>query len=158
MKRFYETLLLLIGTLGWWGFVYPELSAVTESCGQEEVQEETEMTAPEKEAQEESEMAAPEKMEEKDLASFVERLIRNLGSSGISNGDVRIKSRVAEYLYQEKEKEETEKESGYEEQECTDRGVRFRSGRANGGKGDYAPDAGGTDGLFWGYGKGALWE
>lgn len=145
MKRFYETLLLLIGTMGWWGFVYPELSAVTESCGQEEVQEEPEM-------------AAPEKTEEEDLASFVERLIRDLGNSGISNGDVRIKSRVAEYLYQEKEKEETEKESGYEEQKCTDRGVRFRSGRANGGKGDHAPDAGGTDGLFWGYGKSALWE
>ena len=123
MKRFYETALLLIGTLGWWGFVYPELSEMTESCVQENVQEETEITV-------------PETAEGEDWVSFVERVIRNLGSSGISNGDVRIKSRIAEYLYQEKEKE-----SGYEEQKCAYRGVRLRPGGTYSGKGDHAPDA-----------------
>ena len=135
MKRFYETALLLIGTLGWWGFVYPELSGMTESCVQENVQENV---------QEETEITVPEKTEGEDWVSFVERLIKNLGGSGISNGDVRIKSRIAEYLYQEKEKE-----SGYEEQKRAHRGVRLRSGGTYSGKGDHAPDAGGADGLFW---------
>ena len=82
-----QTAVILIGTLGWWGFVYPELSAVTES------------------------------------ASFAARLIKDLGNTGIKSGNVRIKSRIMEYLYQRKEKETTEKESGYDRQECAHRGV-----------------------------------
>lgn len=124
MKRFYETALLLIGTLGWWGFVYPELSAVTGTCVQEETQEEFWQESQE-EAMEESwqgEQSMAHKRAE-GICSLAEELLRDLGNFGISSGDVRIKSRIAEYLYQEKEKETTEKESGYEEQKRTHRGV-----------------------------------
>lgn len=30
MRKFWETAVIIVGTLGWWGFVYPELS-VTEA-------------------------------------------------------------------------------------------------------------------------------
>lgn len=43
MRKILETVVILIGTLGWWGFVYPELclteenkEAVAEQCGAEE--------------------------------------------------------------------------------------------------------------------------
>lgn len=43
MRKILETAIILIGTLGWWGFVYPELclteenkEAVAEECGDEE--------------------------------------------------------------------------------------------------------------------------
>lgn len=121
MKRFYETALLLIGTLGWWGFVYPELSAVTETCVQEDMQENM-WDEPGEEIQEEGTQV--QKLgTAQEIRSFAEKLIKELGADGIPSGDVRIKSRIAEYLYQEKEKGTTEKESGYEEQKCTHRGV-----------------------------------
>lgn len=104
----------MIGTLGWWGFIYPELSAVTETCVQEDVQEE---------GTEKFQEESGEEFWQESIRSFAEEFIKELGSFGISSGDVRIKSRIAEYLYQEKEKGTTEKESGYEEQKRTHRGV-----------------------------------
>ena len=35
MKRICEAAVLLIGTLGWWGFVYPDLCLTEETCEQE---------------------------------------------------------------------------------------------------------------------------
>ena len=35
MKKLYETALILFGTLGWWGFVYPDLCLTEETCEQE---------------------------------------------------------------------------------------------------------------------------
>lgn len=93
MRKIFEAAVIFVGTLGWWGFIYPELSMVTESCAQVEEAEE---------------------QEENSFAAIGEKL----GSTGISSGDFRIKSRIAEYLYQEKEKEkaknEAKKESEYE--------------------------------------------
>ncbi len=94
MKKIYETAVILIGTLGWWGFVYPELSAVTEVCEQE---------------------IGTEDEEEDEMLSFSEKVTESLGNRGIKSGDIRIKSRLLEYVYREKEKEESEKETGYEE-------------------------------------------
>lgn len=94
MKKIYETAVILIGTLGWWGFVYPELSAVTEVCEQE---------------------IGTEDEEEDEMLSFSEKVTESLGNRGIKSGDIRIKSRLLEYVYREKEKEKSEKETGYEE-------------------------------------------
>lgn len=93
MKKIYETAVILIGTLGWWGFVYPELSAVTEVCEQEAAADE----------------------EEAEVLSLSDKIVESLGKCGIKSGDIRIKSRLIEYVYREKEKEEPEKETGYEE-------------------------------------------
>ena len=98
---------MFAATIGWWGFVYPELSAVTE-----EYVLESGMKAY---AKEETNGESP--------ASFVEMLVNGLGDTGIKSGNVRIKSRIMEYLYQGKEKGTQEKEAGYDRQECAHRGV-----------------------------------
>lgn len=41
MKRFLGTVMLLSMTLGWWGFVYPELCLIPEECEQSEYEQET---------------------------------------------------------------------------------------------------------------------
>lgn len=60
MRKVYEAALILFGTLGWWGFVYPEL-CLTEDVYEERTEAEWEL------------------------------------------GEVRIKSRITEYVYQVKE-------------------------------------------------------
>ncbi|MBQ9929073.1 MAG: hypothetical protein IJO65_14030 [Lachnospiraceae bacterium] len=41
MKRILGTFLIVAGTMGWWGFVYPDLCLTPETCEQEETQEST---------------------------------------------------------------------------------------------------------------------
>ena len=36
MRRVFESAVILIGTLGWWGFVYPELCLTWETCQEQE--------------------------------------------------------------------------------------------------------------------------
>ena len=78
MKRFYETAVILIGTLGWWGYVYPELSLTQHAYVQET--ETNRLTE----------------------ADGVTEILKELGSNGIEVGEIRIKSRIAEYVYQVK--------------------------------------------------------
>lgn len=78
MKRFYETAVILIGTLGWWGYVYPELSLTQQAYVQET--ETNRLTE----------------------ADEVTEILKELGSNGIEVGEIRIKSRIAEYVYQVK--------------------------------------------------------
>ncbi len=78
MKRFYETAVILIGTLGWWGYVYPELSLTQQAYVQET--ETNRLTE----------------------ADGVTEILKELGSNGIEVGEIRIKSRIAEYVYQVK--------------------------------------------------------
>lgn len=113
MRRIYEAAVILVGTLGWWGFIYPELSMVTESCAQEA---EAEAQGPEAEVQVQAEetKAPAEKPFRLGKANSVFRIGEELGSTGIVSGNLCIKSRIAEYLYQGREKDKTEKESGYE--------------------------------------------
>ena len=108
MKKLYETAIIFIGTLGWWGFVYPELSEVMETCVQEE--QESGYTG-ENSAQEINEDVPQKDVQEQ---PFWEEICESLGKTGVKSGNVRIKSRIAEYLYQDKEKSRSEKESGYE--------------------------------------------
>lgn len=99
MRKFYETAIIFIGTFGWWGFVYPELSAATETCVQE--------------AEDDSgtDDSGGQMAEE---GSFFREIWETLGDTGVKSGNVRIKSRIAEYLYQEKEKNRSERKSCYE--------------------------------------------
>lgn len=120
MRRIYEAAVILVGTLGWWGFIYPELSMVMENCAQEAEAEaqETEAEAQETEAevqvQAEETKAPAEKPFWLGKANSVFKIGEELGSTGIVSGNLCIKSRIAEYLYQGREKDKTEKESGYE--------------------------------------------
>lgn len=118
MRRIYEAAVILVGTLGWWGFIYPELSMVTESCVQEaeaEAQEaEAEAQETEAEIQGEETKAPAEKPSRRGKADSIVKIGEELGSTGITSGNLCIKSRIAEYLYQGREKDKTEKESGYE--------------------------------------------
>lgn len=82
MRKRYEAVMLLVGLLGWWGFVYPDLCLTEETCEEESYEEETE--------------------EEADESSFWER--------GLKVGDLCIKSRAAEYVYQIREKKEQKRD------------------------------------------------
>ena len=127
--------MLFIATIGWWGFVYPELSAVAEgyvqespdgeACAEDPGQMPDGEAAPDQTGKDSGEAAESQvagKTGDRP-ASLVEMLVEGLGGTGIKNGNVRIKSRVMEYLYQGKERGTTEKESGYDRQECAHRGV-----------------------------------
>ena len=119
MRKILEMVVIVVVTFGWWGFIYPELSMVTESCAQE-----TEDVTQEAEAkmQDANTQAPGEKQFREEVSSFV-KIGEELGSTGIVRGNLCIKSRIAEYLYQGKEKDKAEKESGYEQPKCTYRGV-----------------------------------
>lgn len=80
MRKIYEAALLFLGTLGWWGFVYPEL------CLDGEVYEE----------------------------EACEEVVGEIGQeasceAGWQIGEIRIKSRLVEYVCQIKENEIEEK-------------------------------------------------
>ena len=92
MRRLCETAVILIGTLGWWGFVYPDLCLTQEAYEQEA------------ETQEDGDMALQNQESES----------KSIWKSGVKVGELRIKSRAAEYVYQVKEKETTEKELEYD--------------------------------------------
>lgn len=96
MRKIYETAVILIGTLGWWGFVYPELCLTQDAYEQEAETERTETentrTGMETDCEQES---VPD-------GSFWDE--------GIKIGGLCIKSRAAEYVYQVKEKDITEKD------------------------------------------------
>lgn len=120
MRRIYEAAVILVGTLGWWGFIYPELSMVMESSAQEAEAgtQETEAEVQEAEAKVQVQCEETEAPAEKPFwrgkANSVVKIGEELGSTGIVSGNLCIKSRIAEYLYQGREKDKTEKESGYE--------------------------------------------
>ncbi len=120
MRKFLEMAVIVVVTFGWWGFIYPELSMVTESCTQEAEVEEQETEA---KMRDESAQVPGEKQFRGEEASSPVKIGEELGSTGIVSGNLCIKSRIAEYLYQRKEKDKAEKESGYEQPKCTYRGV-----------------------------------
>lgn len=96
MRKIYETAVILIGTLGWWGFVYPEL-CLTEDAYEQEA---------EAEKSEAEDAKAGMETDREQEAGQAERF----WEEGFKIGDLRIKSRAAEYVYQVKEKDMTEKD------------------------------------------------
>lgn len=86
MKQYLGTTLLLIGTMGWWGFVYPELCLTPEYCEAAEKPEEKEPEIAQiKEWQKEKVLSLPEEEEETEK--------------------ICIKSRLYEYICQVREKD-----------------------------------------------------
>lgn len=96
MRKIYETAVILIGTLGWWGFVYPEL-CLTQDAYEQEC--ETQAEGHEDRDGQEKEVLEQERGQEE-----------NFWEDGFRVGGLRIKSRAAEYVYQVKEKDISEKE------------------------------------------------
>lgn len=120
MKKLMETAVILLGTVGWWGFVYPEL------CLTQDVYEQAYEGGEETAAEERAEKNTPKSASEKSAASEGETP-EGLGPGSMSDageiiqprdgrqngwqiGKICIKSRFAEYVYQVKEKETAEKE------------------------------------------------
>ena len=79
MKKIYEVALILIGTVGWWGFVYPDM-CLTEDVYEQEYEEDEQL-----------------EVSVTDAAADIETV-----QSGIQIGSIRIKSRLVEYLYQDR--------------------------------------------------------
>lgn len=87
MKILLKTAVVLLGTFGWWGFVYPELS-LTQGLYQEQE------TEPEEET-DQAKKGEPEK--EKALKAEI-----------CGTEQIRIKSRLAEYVCEVRKKEISE--------------------------------------------------
>ena len=77
MRKICEAVAILIGTVGWWGFVYPDLCLTADTC--EAYEEDAEESDPVWE-------------------------IPGLEEPVWEIGGIRIKSRVIEYVYQERPK------------------------------------------------------
>lgn len=107
MKKIYETAIILFGTLGWWGFVYPDLCLTgdvyeQEADGQEE---ETEISDGIDETKAECEMDLQKLVPElKEAGNRQSEGGENTPEEGWQVGRVRIKSRIMEYVYQVKKK------------------------------------------------------
>lgn len=138
MRKCLETAIIFAIIIGWWGFLYPELSMVTEGCTREAetgtVDEEAQTTDERQLWKEEAQTTGERQLQKEEAQTTDERQFREetapltkigeeLGSTGIVSGNFRIKSRIAEYLYQGKEKDKMEKESDYEQQKRAHRGV-----------------------------------
>lgn len=94
MKRLFEISVILLGTLGWWGFVYPELSLLETSY--EETYEE---------GAEETELPFDWKKQVADATGtegFPEGygIVVDMPHNGTAGNKIRIKSKIAEYVYQ----------------------------------------------------------
>ena len=109
MKKILEMAVILLGTMGWWGFVYPELCLLDISYEEEYCCETQEDKA------QEGMDAGTEDMLEIPEAFEVIVKVPVTGCEGPSDErKVRIKSKIAEYVYQvrnreaEKEKQDDE--------------------------------------------------
>lgn len=94
MRKIYETAIILIGTLSWWGFVYPEL-CLTEDAYEQESEADDAGEICDGRMTEKSGKAAMQETQSKE-ESFWE--------TGFQVGELCIKSRAAEYVYQVSEK------------------------------------------------------
>lgn len=94
MRKIYETAIILIGTLSWWGFVYPEL-CLTEDAYEQEAGADAEGVPCGRQMTRKEEKAAPGEQQSEE-GSFWE--------TGFQVGELCIKSRAAEYVYQVSEK------------------------------------------------------
>lgn len=85
IRRVVETAAIVFGTLGWWGFVYPELCLLESSYEEEYVSDDEEVQSRE------------------------DGVIITLPRAGHEDGgevrEVRIKSKIAEYVYQVRNRE-----------------------------------------------------
>ena len=117
MRRVLETAVILLGTLSWWGFVYPELCLLettnTETCGEGYVCEATSDEAQEESRQKSSGLDYKEEKSRENLkpsgAEAVIQVPMTTCNSCEGKKEIRIKSKLVEYVYQIRN-QETEKE------------------------------------------------
>lgn len=97
MRKIYETAVILIGTLSWWGFVYPEL-CLTEDAYEQEAETEEITSGQCTEGTGQDVTQKQQNMKE----SFKENSFKedSFWEVGVNVGEFRIKSRAAEYVYQ----------------------------------------------------------
>lgn len=95
IRRVLETTAVIIGTLGWWGFVYPEL-CLLETSYEEEIQEDEE----EPEDQQTKRVSFKNK-EKEDFKVIITLPESDCGAEK----EVHIKSKIAEYVYQIRSRE-----------------------------------------------------
>lgn len=99
MRKIYETALILIGTIGWWGFVYPDM-CLTEDMYEQGYEQDYE--------KEQEKTGISDLKDSKQTSLDIEMSFsdaaedESLEQSGWKIGDIRIKSRIVEYLYQER--------------------------------------------------------
>ena len=96
MKQIIETMVILLGTLGWWGFVYPELSLLEVPYKESEEFYDSFFFFDEKNEGEGKEGGPSDQKE----SGIVIELPRAAGCKGQGTDEVRIKSEIAEYVYQ----------------------------------------------------------
>lgn len=126
MRKICEAVFLFVGTLGWWGFVYPDLCPGVEACEEETCQEEAyeAYEAGGGQARRDKppgqEFFGQETAQSPDArAVFTQRENPwNFGGEGWQSGEIRIKSRLAEYICQIKENAAEEKRLDDEGQDC----------------------------------------
>lgn len=90
MRKLYETAVILIATLGWWGFVYPDM-CLTQDVYEKEQEDQEEVHKLEKKPVKDGIHGEDESEEDTDAKD-----------SGWKIGNIRIKSRILEYVYQER--------------------------------------------------------
>ena len=111
MRRICEAAFLFVGTLGWWGFVYPELCPVEEVYEEEACEQGAygeEVCGQESQEEEIHRQKAGGRRDAK--AVFEDRESPwSFRESGWQLGEIRIKSRLAEYVCQIRENAAEEK-------------------------------------------------
>ena len=132
IKKVYEAALLFVGTLGWWGFVYPELCPDGQVYEEEALPEEKEDEIPEEmrfpgqralqekgSALTESPKASSVPAQSETTADLAKRAeseekgeaaLPETEDPGWELGEIRIKSRLMEYVCEMKENRQRKRE------------------------------------------------
>ena len=123
MRKICEAVFLFVGTLGWWGFVYPDLcpgvEAYEEETGREEAYEAGGWQARRDKTRGQEAFEQETAQISDARAVFTERENPwNFRGEGWQSGEFRIKSRLAEYICQIKENAAEEKRLDDEGQDC----------------------------------------
>jgi len=99
MKKLLECAVILLGTMGWWGFVYPELCLLDVSYEYEEEYNSQEAD----EGEEDADAAVLSLEDTTQLPQKYEAVVvvpAGRTSDAATEKKVRIKSKIAEYVYQ----------------------------------------------------------
>lgn len=96
MRKLYEAVVILMGTVGWWGFVYPDL-CLTEDVYEQEYEEELYLPAEPAPGNAKG-CAAGAENTDADKASGK----REMAEPVWKMGGLCIKSRILEYVYQKR--------------------------------------------------------
>lgn len=98
MRKLYETAVILFAAIGWWGFVYPDMCLTEDVYEQEYEEEQTQ-----EQEQVQVQTIRLERKQPKTVPHKEEKPEgQELGEQGWKIGNICIKSRIVEYIYQER--------------------------------------------------------